>query len=99
MILRDGEKTTIMPEGRIDTTRSPEFEAEMTEALNGTVDLVMDCSRMDYISSSGLKVILQAVREMLTQGTFRIVNANDVVYEILEVTGFTGVCTVEKQPE
>ncbi len=97
MIQRDGYRTIITPVGRVDATNAPQFADALNEALPGTRQLVMDFSKLEYISSSGLKVVMQAVKTMYGQGEMRIINVNENVYEILKITGFTGVCDVELQ--
>lgn len=93
---RDGEKLTIFVQGRIDTTRAPEFGAEVERALDGVRELVFDCSELVYIASSGLRVLMLAIKTLRKQsGEVRIVNVNEDIYGILETTGFTGTCDVE----
>ena len=95
-IRREGSKTTLVAEGRIDTYKAPAFAAEMEKALAGTTDLTLDFSALEYISSSGLRAIMQGAKAMARQGEMRIIGVNEVVYETLEMTGFTGVCDVEQ---
>lgn len=95
MIQREGSKTIVTPTGRIDTNNAPLFADTMNEALAGTEELVLDFCHLDYISSSGLKVVLRTVKTMLAQGEMRIVNVSKDIYEVLEVTGFIGFCEVE----
>lgn len=95
MIKREGGKVTLFAEGRIDTVHAPEFSAEMEEAVSGAQELVLDCSKLTYISSSGLRAVMLAVKAMGRQGEMRIVHVNEDIYDILEATGFTGVCEVE----
>ena len=95
MIQRDGTSLTIFAEGRIDTNAAPHFAAEMEKALPGVTDLTVDCAKLEYISSSGLRALMLAVKTMAAQGDMRIINMNEDIYDILEATGFTGVCDVE----
>ena len=94
-ILRDGGRVTLVAEGRIDTYAAPRFAAEMEKALKGAEDLTLDFDSLIYISSSGLRAVMLAVKTMAKQGSLRIVNVSENVYGILEATGFTGVCDVE----
>ena len=94
-ILREGSKTTLFADERIDAYSAPQFAADMEEALAGTEDLTLDFTDLKYISSSGLRAVMLAVKTMLRQGELRIVNVREEVYEILEATGFIGVCDVE----
>ena len=95
MIQRDGDQVTVFAEGRIDTIHAPQFAEEIKQSLRGTHHLLIDCSRLSYISSSGLRAVMVAVRAMDRQGSICIINVNREIYDILETTGFTGMCDVE----
>ncbi len=97
MIQREGDRTAIIPIGRIDANSSQRFADEINEALPGTRELVLDFSQLDYISSYGRKVVLQAIKTMAGRGEFRIIGGRPAIYEILEFAGFLGMCDVEKQ--
>ena len=94
-IERNGTHTTLITDERIDTYGAPLFAAQVAEALEGTKDLTLDFGRLTYISSSGLRVVMSAVKAMARQGDIRIVNVGEDVYDVLEATGFTGMCDVE----
>ena len=93
---RDGDRLTVFTEGRIDTNSAPQFASELESALDGVADLTLDCSLLEYVSSSGLRVVMQAIKTMgKRHGAIRIVNVSEYLYDILETPGFTGVCDVE----
>ena len=94
-IERNGNKTTVYAAGRIDANHAPQFAADMENALKDTRELVIDCSKLEYISSSGLRAVMLAVKTMNKQGSMRIVNVRKDTYALLEMTGFTGMCEVE----
>ncbi len=98
-IHRDGGKVTLTTEERIDTYNAPQFAADMEKALAGATDLTLDFSALKYISSTGLRVVLLAMKTMDRQGEMRIVGSSDSVYDILEIAGFTGLCDVERAAE
>ena len=81
-------------EGRLDTATSPELETRLKPALEGVTDLVIDLKALDYISSAGLRVLLSAQKVMNRQGEMTVRNANDVVMEVFEVTGFVDILTI-----
>ncbi|EID84239.1 Anti-anti-sigma regulatory factor (antagonist of anti-sigma factor) [Treponema sp. JC4] len=56
----EGEKLTIALEGRLDTVTSPDLESELKTALEGAKELIMDFTKLEYISSAGLRVLLSA---------------------------------------
>ncbi len=82
-------------EGRLDTTTSPELEAELGSALDGVTELNFDFTKLDYISSAGLRVLLAAQKTMNKQGSMVIRNASDEIREIFDVTGFSDILTIE----
>ncbi len=96
---RDGDKLTVFAEGRINTNSAPAFASEVEGGLEGVMDLTLDLDRLEYISSSGLRVLMMAIKEMgRRHGAVRITNVSENVYDILENTGFTGACDVEQKP-
>ena len=98
-ILREGNRVTVRADGRIDTYNAPQFAADMEKAIEGAEDLTLDFADLEYISSSGLRAVLLAVKTMGRQGEMRIVNVREAIYEVMETTGFTGVCDVELAKE
>ena len=88
-------KLTVALEGRLDTTTSPELEKSLNESLDGVTELIMDLSGLEYISSAGLRVLLSAQKLMMKQGSMKVIHVNETVMEILEVTGFVDILTIE----
>ncbi len=85
----NGEKTTIALEGRLDTGTSPELEVVLNAITPTSKDLTLDFAKLEYVSSAGLRVLLTAQKNMNAHnGKMAIVNANDVVREVFDVTGF-----------
>ena len=86
---------TVKVTGRLDTTTAPELEASLNESYNGVTKLVLDFGEIDYLSSAGLRVLLQAQKTMNKQGEMVVRNINETISEIFEVTGFSDVLTIE----
>ena len=91
----EGTKVTYALEGRLDTTTSPQLEAELKENLEGVTDLIFDFSQLEYISSAGLRVMLMAQKMVNAQGNMIVKNVNEIVMEVFEVTGFDEILTIE----
>ena len=91
----NGSTLTIALEGRLDTTTSPDLEKALKESLDGATELIMDFSKLDYISSAGLRVLLSAHKVMSPKGGMKVTNVNDIVQEVFEVTGFSDILTIE----
>ena len=82
-------------EGRLDTTTSPDLEKEVEALPEDIQELVFDFEKLDYISSAGLRVLLAAQKLMAKQGDMKVVNVNESIMDIFEVTGFTDILTIE----
>ena len=93
--MKEGRKLTLALDGRLDTTTAPQLEAEVTGSLTGVTELVLDFSRLEYLSSAGLRVILAAQKIMNRQGKLLICHVNATILEIFEVTGFCDIFTVQ----
>ena len=79
----------VMPNGRLDTnnyTEASKLVAEQVEA--GENRVIFDFSKTDYISSSGLRVILQAAKLVHSTGRVVLGKANEQIHEVLEISGF-----------
>lgn len=92
---QDNDKLTFALEGRLDTVTSPELESAVKDSLDGVKELVMDFENLEYISSAGLRVLLSAQKTMMQQGSMKVINVNDIVMEIFDVTGFGDILTIE----
>ena len=92
---RDGNKLTVAISGRLDTLSSPDFEKEMTPAIEGVEELVIDLKDLDYISSAGLRVLLGLAQTMEDQGKMVVTNPNDAVMDVFSVTGFDDILKIE----
>lgn len=80
-------------EGRLDTVTAPQLQNTINEYLEGVEDLVMDCKDLSYISSAGLRVLLTARKTV--QGDVTLKNVDPSVMEVLEITGFIDILTIE----
>ena len=92
---KEDGKVTVTLEGRLDTVTAPDLEKELKGSLDDVTELVMDFEKLDYISSAGLRVLLSAQKVMAKQGGMKVINVNDSIMEIFEVTGFSDILTIE----
>ncbi|MBQ9251123.1 MAG: STAS domain-containing protein [Clostridia bacterium] len=92
---QNGNALTIALEGRLDTVTSPELEKEVKDSLEAAETLTLDFSKLEYISSAGLRVLLSAHKTMSKKGGMKITNVNEIVKEVFEVTGFADILTIE----
>ena len=95
-----GDKATTAPYGNVDrpfdiANTAPELEQAFKESLSGITDLTLDFENLEYISSAGLRVLLAAHKTMSAQGSMKLVNVNEIVQEVFDVTGFSDILTIE----
>ena len=85
----------IAVEGRIDASNAAEAEEKIFRIKNDNPGkhTVVDADQLEYISSAGLRVILRLRKE---EPKLAIINVASDVYEVLDMTGFTDMVTVEK---
>jgi uncharacterized protein (TIGR02172 family) len=89
----NGNILTASVEGHVDTSTSPTLEAELMSSVNGIAEAVLDFDKLEYISSSGLRVLLKLKKAV---PKVKLTNVNPEVYEILNITGFVEMLEVEK---
>ena len=92
---QDGSNLTISLEGRLDTTTAPQLETELKQSLDGIEALEFDLSKLDYISSAGLRVLLSAHKAFAKKNGLVITNVNETVLEIFDVTGFKDILNIK----
>ena len=80
-------------EGRLDTTTAPEFDSFIAKNLDGVKSLVINCKKLEYLSSAGLRVLLVAHKKM--DGNMKLINVGEIVMEVFELTGFSDVLVIE----
>ena len=82
-------------EGRVDTTTAPQLDDMIKEAAKTANILVLDFEKVEYISSAGLRVLLTGHKAMANKYGLKIINANEDIKEIFEVTGFSDILNIE----
>lgn len=92
----NGTALEIALEGRLDTMTAPELEAELNQSMGSADSLKLDFSKLEYISSAGLRVLLSAHKAMSAKGGMKLTNVNEIVQEVFEVTGFADILDIEK---
>ena len=91
----NGTNLEIALAGRLDTMTAPELEQELKDSMDSAETLTLDFSKLEYISSAGLRVLLSAHKAMTPKGGMKVTNVNEIVKEVFEVTGFSDILTIE----
>jgi anti-sigma B factor antagonist len=77
-------------EGRLDTAAAPAVEKEMAP-LNDCVghNIILDCSQLEYISSSGLRIFLAILKNAKPKGSHVYIRGlNNDLRQVFAMTGF-----------
>ncbi|MFH1350074.1 MAG: STAS domain-containing protein [Pseudomonadota bacterium] len=87
--------------GRMDAVSSPEFDKELAELMaKGEKYFVIDFSKLDYISSAGLRSILAAAKKLKEkEGRLSLAALKDVVKEVFEISGFSSILPIYESVE
>ena len=94
-IKKTAQATTIQVAGRLDTITAPVLEKTIGENIGGIQSLILDFKGLEYISSAGLRVLLGAQKKMNGIGSMKLVGICEDVMEVLEMTGFADILTIE----
>ena len=93
---QSGTSLTLFLAGRLDTVAAADFEKELNASLDGVENLVLDCTELTYVASSGLRTFLMAQKRMNKQGKMMMRHVQEAVMEVLSMTGFDDLLQIEK---
>lgn len=93
-LINRGEEGELLLEGRLDSSTAPEVEAILLQVADRFDQVILNMAQLEYISSAGLrilKLLYMALRKK--EGELKVKNANKLVMEVFEMTGFVGLLT------
>ena len=95
---KEGSVLYVTLDGRLDSASAAEIEGPLYTLVHDSVDnVVIDCQNMDYIASSGLRILLALYKMIHPRGGEVVLkNVDPYVMEIFEMTGFTDILKIEK---
>jgi len=97
-VKKENNATILTLCGRLDSNTAPDFEKQVEDFLKSpTTHLIFDFNELDYISSAGLRVILNTAKAYRTL-PFRFIacNMQDHVQEVFEISGFDTIISIYK---
>ncbi len=85
----DGRLVAVLA-GELDTAAAAETEAALKPLFESTgKDLVLDCADLQYIASSGIRILVNLLKTAKAKGDQVVLkNVNEVIRDVLELTGF-----------
>jgi anti-anti-sigma factor len=97
IIKSDGETTIFSLSGKLDTNSGPKLEQAILEYFEGVPEpFEIDMANVSYVSSAGLRALLTAQKKANAKKiTMTIKNVNKPIQEIFDITGYSGILTIE----
>jgi anti-sigma B factor antagonist len=86
----EGDLTVLTLDGFLDAHTAPQFEKAIQSELDaGRVQLIVDCSKLTYISSAGLGVFMGFIEEIRERnGDIKICGLTPKVAQVFDILGF-----------
>jgi len=91
----------VQPVGRVDSNTSAEFESELRRLLDsGHMNLVLDLSKIEFLSSAGLRVIVSSMKSARKNGgNVCVAEANTRAAEVMKLAGLDSVLEMHASRE
>ena len=79
--------------GRLDAVTAPELEQSLGEIIEeGNLNLVLDLTCLEYVSSAGLRIFLVATKKIKSlKGELCLVGLSGNIKEVIEISGFPSI--------
>ena len=93
---RDNGALVLLPVGRLDSANSLAFESIIMEHINnGEQRLIVDFNRLDFISSSGMRVLLIAAKKLkASKGKLVLCAMQDHIQEVFLISAFDQIIPI-----
>ena len=97
-IIQKEDLSTLLIEGRLDTVTAKSFDVKIKEFLSlKSLKMVVDCSQLSYVSSSGLRCFLILQKSANAAGASLVLKGlSESIKEIFKITGFASIFTIEE---
>mgnify|MGYP004503263209 FL=1 len=93
---REENKVTMEITGWLDTQTAPQLGEALSQLDDNVTSLVFDFSKLEYISSAGLRQVVAAYKKMAGKEGFKIINVSNEVFDVFRLTGFDQKIQIEK---
>ena len=91
------DKFLVTLEGELDTAAAAEVDRTLQPLYNSNgLDVLIDCSKLEYIASSGLRILFSILKGAKAGGSKVVLkNLNDDIRDVFKLTGFISLFDVE----
>ena len=88
---------TLALQGSLDTTTAPQLYDDLMPLFDGAEQVILDFAGVGYVSSAGLRVLLQGEKTAKAKGgAMTLMHVSDDVMEVLDMTGFSDILKIEQ---
>lgn len=91
----NGDEMVVVLKGRLDTNTSKDMSSEVVAQLDDIKTLILDFKELSYISSAGLRVLLDATQTLSGRGEMRLRNVSRDTMDVFDLTGFSNILKFE----
>lgn len=97
----EGKVLVVALAGQLDTRASPQLEKALDEALGaGRAEILVDCARLDFVTSAGLRVLLMTGKRLSSAGgRLALSSLNPSVREVFDISGFASLFPIHPTRE
>jgi anti-anti-sigma factor len=97
----EGDVTVVQPDGRIDTLAAEQLDQALQAAVSGGSNkVVVDMSKVEYISSAGLRSLAAMLVKCRDEGgDMKLAALNERVTRVFKIIGFDLLMSVTDTPE
>jgi len=92
---QENDTITFGLDGRLDTTTAPALQDALIPAIDESKEISLDFSKVAYVSSAGLRVLLMGQKAAKAKGvSMTLCGVSNEIMEIFEMTGFADMLTI-----
>lgn len=90
----DGRSLLMKLNGRLDSLTAENFENELMLDLKDVDSVTLDCKKLEYVSSAGLRVLLNLQQTLGEGSSLKLMNVNEDIMSVFALTGFDEILQI-----
>ncbi|MBQ8946038.1 MAG: STAS domain-containing protein [Lachnospiraceae bacterium] len=93
--IRTEQSIQLDVEGKVDTVTAPELQNAILKAFQKSSNVILNINEVSYMSSAGLRALLLGQKTAQSKGgSFKVVNVQDTVMQVLNMSGFAKILNI-----
>jgi anti-anti-sigma factor len=95
---QENGKLILAIEGKLDTATAPQLQDVLIPAFDESSEIILDFSKLEYVSSAGLRVLLMGEKKAKAKGgSLTLTGVSVEIMEVFEMTHFSDFLTIEEK--